>query len=408
MRRAFYGGSFDPFTLGHLFVVCQALQSYDQVIIGVGKNSKKTSKFSVDEKIEMIEKSIADLVSISEFFNGSVKVFPSVMMQMAEKISKNPDCIKIITYDGLTVDVAVKNDANVLIRGVRTTSDCNEETSLRHVNEAICKLRNVVCPTVLVNTSSTEVSHISSTMVKKLMEAGEYIIAKSYVMPSAHDVMCRVYLRDVYSRITKGDKHKAYDYLCEKAKDGFQRFSSTACDLNMLNIFRTHNPSYDMSVITYDLVMFWSPLINEENVDENAYKFVAGYVAYFDSFVKLCKATNFITYSEKREVIDEDASKYDKKIAADCDVLCDICMNHFVYQPNCLVNLWQKMRVAQLNEMSDFEFLYDVKFYCEKITDCMCFFKTKYFLENYKDVISENIKEEIKVLDILLKKYQTD
>lgn len=396
MRKAFYGGSFDPFTLGHLFVVCQALQSYDQVIIGIGKNSKKTSKFSADEKIEMIEKSITDLVSISEFFNGSVKVFPSVMMQMAEKISKNPDCIKIITYDGLTVDVAVKNNANVLIRGVRTTSDCDEETSLRYVNEAICKLRNVVCPTVIVDTSSTEISHISSTMVKNLMDAGEYIVAKGYVMPSVHDMMCKIYLRDVYYKIT-GTISSEYDYLCEKSKDGFQRFSVAACDLNMLNIYRTYNSTHDMSSSIYDLAIFWSLLIGMKSVDENAQKLVGHLVGDFKRFVELCEATNSMIYTDNRIKADKDA-----------DALSDICLNYFVYKENCYVNLWQRWYVAKANGLSKLDFLACSKDYIEKYIADENLFKTDFFQKKYWDIVVENMNQDVEVLDMLLEKHQTN
>ncbi len=397
MRTAFYGGSFDPFTLGHLFVVCQALQSYDQVIIGVGKNSKKTSKFSDDEKVEMIEKSIDDLVNMAKFFKGVAFVFPLGMSCMAEKIAKNPNCIKVVAYDGLTVDAAIKNGANVLLRGVRSQSDRCNEVALRHVNDAICKLRGVVCPTVLIDTSaSMKMSNISSSMVKNLMDAGEYIVAKGYVMPSVHDMMCKIYLRDVYYKIT-GTISSEYDYLCEKSKDGFQRFSVAACDLNMLNIYRTYNSTHDMSSSIYDLAIFWSLLIGMKSVDENAQKLVGHLVGDFKRFVELCEATNSMIYTDNRIKADKDA-----------DALSDICLNYFVYKENCYVNLWQRWYVAKANGLSKLDFLACSKDYIEKYIADENLFKTDFFQKKYWDIVVENMKQDVKVLDMLLEKHQTN
>ena len=397
MRTAFYGGSFDPFTIGHLFVVCQALQSYDQVIIGVGKNSKKTSKFSDDEKVEMIEKSIDDLVNMAKFFKGVAFVFPLGMSRMAEKIAKNPDCIKVVVYDGLTVDAAIKNGANVLLRGVRSQSDRCNEVALRHVNDAICKLRDVVCPTVLIDTSaSMKMSNISSSMVKNLMDAGEYIVAKGYVMPSVHDIMSKIYLRDVYYKVT-GTITSGYDYLCEKSRDGFQRFSAAACDLNMLHIYRMYNSSHDMSSPIYDLAIFWSLLIGMESVDENAQKLVGHLVGDFKRFVELCKATNSMIYTDNRIKADKDA-----------DALCDICLNYFVYKENCYVNLWQCWYVAKANGLSKPDFLACSKDYIEKYIADENLFKTDFFQKKYWDIAVENMKQDVKVLDMLLEKHQTN
>ena len=68
MRKAFFPGSFDPFNLAHLAVVCEALKDYDQVIIGVGNDLTKIHRFSIVERLEMVEKSIEDFVDIVTFY----------------------------------------------------------------------------------------------------------------------------------------------------------------------------------------------------------------------------------------------------------------------------------------------------------------------------------------------------
>ena len=88
----FYAGSFDPFTNGHLQVVKKAAKCFDKVIIGIGCNSEKKPRIEKTKMKEAIEKTIEDL---------------------------NLNNVSVIIYTGLTVDEAIKNGANILIRGLR-------------------------------------------------------------------------------------------------------------------------------------------------------------------------------------------------------------------------------------------------------------------------------------------------
>ena len=387
VKKAFYGGSFDPFTIGHLYVVSEALSSgYDQVIIGIGKNPKKTTMFSIKERVEMIKKSFEDLLSMVEFFRGEPLVFTKTMILAAEVMKKNPESIKIVEYDGMTIDAAIKNDADVLLRGVRSGVEREEERRLSSVNNSLCKIRGFVCPTLLIDASTTDVSHISSTALKNLMSAGEYILAKSYVTPSVHDILARKYLRNVYNQIA-GDTG-GFDYLCKKSEEeGFQRFSASACELNMLNICRLYNSKIKMDDPIYDLAIFWSTLVKKNNVDEGARGFLKDIVKDFSSFVELCEATN--------------GGSSDIKNA---DMLYDICMNQFIYRFNCLPNLWQRWQVCKTKGISVTEFFWVTKFYDEKFVASKSFFKTEYFIEKYDKSVMANIKAELKVLEVLMKK----
>lgn len=385
MRKAFYAGSFDPFTLGHLYVVSEALCSgYDEVIIGIGKNYNKTSIFSSAEKMDMIKKSFEDLLSMAELFKGVSFVVAKSIMYAAYIIKKNPVCIKIVEYEGMTVDAAIKNKADVLIRGVRSNFEREEERRLSRVNNALFEIRGVVCPTVLIDASTAAVAHISSTAVRNLMEAGEYILVKSYVMPRVHDILCKMYLKGVYNKIT--GETKGYEYICQEAeKDGFQRFSSTACDLNMLSIYRMHAPKNEMSEKIYDLAVFWSALVRKDNVDEKAKALLKDIVDDFSYFAELCDATNGISNGEKK-----------------FDLLHDICMNHLIYGNNCLPNLWQRWQVCKDRNVSKTEFLTITKAYDEKFMADDSFFKTNYFREKYGKYVKVNFESEFKVIEALL------
>ncbi len=88
----FYAGSFDPFTNGHLQVVKKAAKCFDKVIIGIGYNAEKRARVEKEKMKEAIEKTIQEL---------------------------NLSNVSVSIYTGLTVDEAIRNNANILIRGLR-------------------------------------------------------------------------------------------------------------------------------------------------------------------------------------------------------------------------------------------------------------------------------------------------
>lgn len=109
MTKAIYAGSFDPFTLGHLDIVNRASSMFDEVIVALGTNTSKTSLFTADEKVEMIEKVIA---------------------------TQSSDNVKVIQFtDGLIVDLAKKLDAKVMLRGLRSVTDMEYEMNIASMNK---------------------------------------------------------------------------------------------------------------------------------------------------------------------------------------------------------------------------------------------------------------------------------
>ena len=71
MRRAVFPGSFDPITLGHENIIRRALPMFDEIIVAVGVNSTKKSRFTLDQRIEMLSLVFKDVSQVRiESFQG--------------------------------------------------------------------------------------------------------------------------------------------------------------------------------------------------------------------------------------------------------------------------------------------------------------------------------------------------
>ena len=116
MKIVFYSGSFDPFTNGHLHIIKTASKVFDKVIVGIGINYQKKRRFD------------------------------SLLMKSAiEKTLKNEQLhnVEVITYNSLTVDIALKYNSNFLIRGLRNDTDYAYEENLSQVNQEISDLDTI-------------------------------------------------------------------------------------------------------------------------------------------------------------------------------------------------------------------------------------------------------------------------
>jgi len=138
MRIAVFPGSFDPITLGHEDVVRRAAPLFDQVIVAVGVNSTKKSRFSKEERMAMLESVFADLPSV-----------------------------KVQSFSGLTADFCKEVEAGWLLRGVRNSSDFEYECTIAQMTK---KLSPNLETTVLF--TKEEYSSISSTVVREIIANG--------------------------------------------------------------------------------------------------------------------------------------------------------------------------------------------------------------------------------------------
>jgi pantetheine-phosphate adenylyltransferase len=110
MTKAFYPGSFDPLTNGHLDVLIQALAIAPKVVVGIGINPAKQPTFSYEERADLIRESLAGVLP------GRV------------------DDIEVVAFQNLVVDAARKFDAKVLIRGLRDGTDLDYEMQMAGMN----------------------------------------------------------------------------------------------------------------------------------------------------------------------------------------------------------------------------------------------------------------------------------
>lgn len=138
--KAFYPGSFNPFTKGHLDIVARALRVADELIIGVGINPHKDNPRDVECRVHHI----ADLF-------------------------KECPRISIVEYDGLTIDAARELGVNLIVRGFRNSIDAEYERNLAATNLLISGEHEI--DTWLIP-ARPELECISSSMVNELTRFG--------------------------------------------------------------------------------------------------------------------------------------------------------------------------------------------------------------------------------------------
>jgi len=134
-KIALFPGSFDPFTRGHFDIVQRSLHLFDEVVIAIGHNSHKSSRyFEIDHMVKCVKMA----------FEGNTNV-------------------SIRLYNELTADLAREVGAKYLIRGLRNTTDFEYENRISQVNRYL----NSGLETVFLITSP-EYAHISSTIIREV------------------------------------------------------------------------------------------------------------------------------------------------------------------------------------------------------------------------------------------------
>ncbi|MCI9179116.1 MAG: pantetheine-phosphate adenylyltransferase [Lachnospiraceae bacterium] len=162
MTTAVYPGSFDPVTLGHFDIIMRTSQTMDRVVIGVLNNQAKKPLFTVEERVEMLK-------SVTQPFSN----------------------VEIQCFDGLTIDFARKNHAQVIIRGLRAVTDFEYELQLAQTNR-------VIAPEIdtMFLATSLKYSYLSSSIVKEIASLGGEI--GEFLHPQVAEKML-----DKYARLKK-------------------------------------------------------------------------------------------------------------------------------------------------------------------------------------------------------------
>ena len=159
MRVGLYPGTFDPLTLGHIDIISRASTLVDKLVIGVAINNDKNPLFSLEERVQLVEKEIASLKSLKV----DIVVHP---------------------FKNLLIECAKDVGASILIRGLRAVSDFEYEFQIASINRS----QNPEIESVFF-TPDEKLTFISSSMVKELASYGGDI--SKFVSPDIEDALLR-------------------------------------------------------------------------------------------------------------------------------------------------------------------------------------------------------------------------
>ena len=140
MIRFVFPGSFDPMTLGHKDIIERALPMCDELIVGVGQNSEKNYLYNLDERMNFILKT-----------------------------HKKEPKIKVLSFQGLTINFCKDVNATAIVRGLRNPADFEFEKSVAQTNRRLSGIETLFLLT------AADFSYISSSIVREIIfHKGDY------------------------------------------------------------------------------------------------------------------------------------------------------------------------------------------------------------------------------------------
>ena len=139
MTKALYSGSFDPLTMGHMDIIERAAKLYDELTIGIIVNPSKKAMFTLEEREEMLK-----------------------------EVLKDYDNVNVDHFSGLLADYVNRNGFEVVVRGLRNTTDFDYEMQMVQVND---RLFNDSTETVFLM-ADPRYSFISSSVVREVSSLG--------------------------------------------------------------------------------------------------------------------------------------------------------------------------------------------------------------------------------------------
>jgi pantetheine-phosphate adenylyltransferase len=135
---AIYPGSFDPITNGHIDIVTRASKLFEKLIIAIFESPDKRLSFSIEERVNLAELSVANLSNVD-----------------------------VKSYSGLTVDFAKQVNAKVMVRGLRMSADFEREFEMAMLNKKLYPELELVCLM-----ASQEYQFLSSSLMKEAASLG--------------------------------------------------------------------------------------------------------------------------------------------------------------------------------------------------------------------------------------------
>lgn len=138
MKIAVYPGSFDPITNGHIDIIKRGAKIFDKIIVAVLVNIDKNHLFKIEERVNLIKRVTVDMENV-----------------------------EVISFNGLLVNFLKEYNANVILKGLRSTVDFEYELQMALVNNGLDSSIETICMM-----SSPENMHISSSCVKQIAKFG--------------------------------------------------------------------------------------------------------------------------------------------------------------------------------------------------------------------------------------------
>ncbi|MFC1904021.1 pantetheine-phosphate adenylyltransferase [Chloroflexota bacterium] len=134
MTVAVYPGTFDPITNGHFDIITRAAKLFDKIIIGVYEKSNKHLFFTTEERVDLVQRTVANLPNV-----------------------------EVKSFGGLAVDFVKREKAQVMIRGLRMNADFEKEFEMALMNRKLCPELDLLCLM-----ASQEYQFLSSSLLKEV------------------------------------------------------------------------------------------------------------------------------------------------------------------------------------------------------------------------------------------------
>ena len=157
MATAFYPGTFDPVTLGHVDLIRRAAKLFDEVIVGVAGNRDKSPLFTLEERVSLLEQVVCGMENVH-----------------------------VIGFNNLLIDCVREQNADTILRGLRAVSDFEYEFQLAAMNR---HLDPGIETTFL--TPAESYAFLSSTLIKEVASLGGDV--REFVPPQVMKALKRVY-----------------------------------------------------------------------------------------------------------------------------------------------------------------------------------------------------------------------
>lgn len=155
MARALYPGTFDPITNGHLDIIRRGAQLFGTVDVVVAVNARKTSLFTLEERVELVRSSTRDIAGVT-----------------------------VLAHAGLIVECLRERKAQVLLRGLRAVSDFEHEFQMALMNKKL----DPACETLYMMPSE-QYTYLASSLVRELSALGADV--SEFVPPEVEEALKR-------------------------------------------------------------------------------------------------------------------------------------------------------------------------------------------------------------------------